>query len=99
MQERLEDDAAVPAAGADDAELELARGDALDDRLRVEDVERDVQLGVALLELAEQVARARSRPGPVDAPMSKVPVSSSPLSSVTSESTCSSSASSRCAPT
>ena len=55
MEERLEDDAAVAPPGADDAELELARGDALDDRLRVEDVERDVQLGVARLELAEQV--------------------------------------------
>ena len=97
MQERLEDDAAVPSTGADDAELELARGDALDDRLRVEDVQRDVQLGVALLELAEQV-REHDPAGPVDAPMSKVPVSSSPLSSVTSASTCSSSASSRCAP-
>ena len=73
VEERLEDDAAVPPPGADDAELELARGDALDDRLRVEDVERDVQLGVALLELAEQV-REHDPAGPVDAPMSNVPV-------------------------
>src|SRR4051812_12502084 len=55
VEERLEDDAAVPTPGADDAELELAGSDALDDRLRVEDVERDVELGVPLLELAEQV--------------------------------------------
>ena len=36
-EERLEDDAAVPARGADDPELELARRNPLDDRLRVED--------------------------------------------------------------
>ena len=63
MEERLEDDTAVAPPGADDAELELARGDALDDRLRVEDVEPDVQLGVARLELAEQV-REHDAAGP-----------------------------------
>ena len=42
-EERLEDDAAVAARGADDAELELALGDLLDDALRVGDRERDVR--------------------------------------------------------
>ena len=54
MEERLEDDAAMPARGADDAELELPRRDALDDRLRVGDGERDVHARDARLELAEQ---------------------------------------------
>ena len=53
-EERLEDDAAVPAGCADDPELELALGDALDDRLRVGDRERDGHAGVLALELAEQ---------------------------------------------
>ena len=55
MEERLEHDAAVAARRADDPELELAGGDPLDDRLRVEDPQHDVQLRVQRLELAEQV--------------------------------------------
>ena len=44
MEERLVLDAAVPRRSADDPELERPVGDALDDGLRVEDAERDVQL-------------------------------------------------------
>ena len=47
-EERLERDASVPPCRADDAELEVAGGDSLDDRLRVEDPERDVARGAAL---------------------------------------------------
>ena len=43
MEERLVLDAAVARGSADDAQLEGALGDPLDDRLRVEDAERDVQ--------------------------------------------------------
>src|SRR5439155_19509657 len=43
------------ARGADDAELELPRSDPLDDRLRVEDPERDAQLRVPLREFAEEL--------------------------------------------
>ena len=55
VEERLVLDAAVPRRGADDAELERAVGDALDDGLRVEDAERDVQLRVRFGELAEEL--------------------------------------------
>ena len=55
VEERLEGDAAMATRRADDAELELARGDALDDRLRVEDPERDAQLRMPLRELAEEL--------------------------------------------
>ena len=41
--------------GPDDTELQFARGDALDDRLGVEHPQRDVQLRVELLELAEKL--------------------------------------------
>jgi hypothetical protein len=51
--ERLERDAAVPAADTDDAELELTPGDLLDDGVRVGDRKRDVHLRVELLELGE----------------------------------------------
>ena len=44
----------MPPRGADDPELELARGDPLDDRLRVGDGERDPDARVLALELAEQ---------------------------------------------
>ena len=53
-QERLVLDAAVARRRADDAELERPVGDPLDDGLRVEDGERDVQLRVLLGEPAEQ---------------------------------------------
>ena len=44
----------MPARGADDAELEVAGGDALDDGLRVRHGQRDLDAGVRALELAEQ---------------------------------------------
>ena len=53
-QERLVLDAAVTRRRADDTELERAVGDALDDGLRVEDGERDVQLRMLLGEPAEE---------------------------------------------
>src|SRR5439155_26173443 len=54
-EERLEGDAAMPAGRADDSELELTGCDALDDRLRVEDRERDPEVGVAVGEVAEEL--------------------------------------------
>ena len=63
-EERLVGDGAVARGGADDAELELAAGDAVDDRLRVGDREVDRHLGVRLGELAEEHWDDRaSRPG------------------------------------
>src|SRR5215212_11002231 len=53
-EERLEDHASMPARGSDHAQLELAVGDAVDDRLRVRDRERDSDFGVFALELAEK---------------------------------------------
>src|SRR5712692_5629315 len=55
VEERLEGDAAVPASGPDDPELEVAAGDELDDGLRVEHRERHVELRVLRLELAEEL--------------------------------------------
>ena len=64
VEERLVLDAAVARRGADDAELERAVGDALDDGLRVEDAQRDVQRGVHLRELAEELREHdAARPG------------------------------------
>ena len=54
VEERLEHDGAVTARGADDAELELARGDPLDHRLRVRHRQGDPERRVLALELAEQ---------------------------------------------
>ena len=65
--------------GADDAELELARGDPLDDRLRVEDAQRDVELRVRAWN-SQSRCESTIPPGPVDAPISNVP-SSSPVAS------------------
>ena len=53
-EERLERDAALPPRGADDPELELARGDVLDDRVRVGHRQRDLDAGILGLELAEE---------------------------------------------
>ena len=52
--ERLELERAVPPKRADDAELELALRDLLDDGLRVPDGESDVELGMRALKLAEE---------------------------------------------
>ena len=63
-EERLEADAAVAAGRADDPELELARGDALDHGVRVGDGQRHVDARVLALELAEQQRDDdRRRPG------------------------------------
>ena len=63
-EERLEGDAAVPPSRADDPQLELTLGDALDHRLRVGDRERDRDARVLPLELAEQHRDDRApRPG------------------------------------
>ena len=93
-EERLVLDAAMTRRRADDAELEAAVGDPLDDGLRVEDREGDMQLRVELREPAEERERT-TPPGPVDAPISSVPVSSPVASSAISLTTSSSSASSR----
>ena len=53
-EERLVGDRPVARGGADDAELELAAGHPVDDRLRVGDREVDRDLGVRLGELAEE---------------------------------------------
>ena len=52
-EERLEAHAAMAARRADDPELELARRDALDDRVRVRDGQEDADVRVLALELAE----------------------------------------------
>src|SRR5947207_10066489 len=63
-EERLEGHRPVTARCADDAKLELAFGDARDDRLRVGDGELDLDLGVLLLELAQEEGNDdRRRPG------------------------------------
>ena len=54
VEERLEPGGTMPARRTDDAELELARGDALDHGLRVRDGQRDLHARVSALELAEQ---------------------------------------------
>ena len=57
-------DGTVPPRRADDAELELARGDPLDDGLRVRDGQRDRDARVRALELAEEQRHDdRRRPG------------------------------------
>ena len=63
-EERLVLDGAMARRGADDAELERAVGDALDDRLRVEDAQRDVELRMHRGELAEELREDdAARPG------------------------------------
>src|SRR5581483_1459409 len=63
-EERLEGDPAMAPRRADDAELELAGGNALDDRLRVEDPKRHAQVGMMLGELAQELRDDDSaRPG------------------------------------
>ena len=44
----------MSARGADDAELELAGGDSLDQRLRIRNGQRDLHPGVSALELTEE---------------------------------------------
>ena len=62
-EERLERHAALAARRADDPELELARGDVLDDGVRVGDRQRHLHTGVLALELAEE-QRQDDRGGP-----------------------------------
>ena len=63
-EERLEHDAAVAPRRADDSELQLAARDLLDDSLRVGDGQRDVHVGMPLLELAQHDGDHRpARPG------------------------------------
>src|SRR5205807_6795265 len=52
-KERLEDDASVAPCGADDAELELAVGYLVDDRLRIRHGEPNAHLRMLLAELAQ----------------------------------------------
>ena len=97
-EERLERHRPLATRCAHDAELELPARYELDDPLRVVDGERDRELRVALLELAEEEgddvrARARWRR------RSRGVRGARPSSSAeTCSSSCSSSASSRCAP-
>ena len=88
-QEGLEHQAAVRALGADDAELELPVEDAVDDRLRVVDAQRDRDVGVLGVEGAEELAAARARPGPVEAPTTSRPESSAASSARPCTSSCS----------
>jgi hypothetical protein len=63
-EERLEGDAAMAPADADDAELELAVGDLRDDGLGVGHREPHAHVGVTFLELAEDDRHdAAARPG------------------------------------
>jgi lipopolysaccharide/colanic/teichoic acid biosynthesis glycosyltransferase len=59
-EEGLERDTTVAPSGADDAELELAPGDLVDDRLGVGDGQRDPNARVQLLELAEDEREDRA---------------------------------------
>src|SRR5262249_55285768 len=62
--EGLERHAALPARGADDAQLELAPPDLLDHGMRVRHRQRDVDLPMELLKLAEPDRQtAAARPG------------------------------------
>ena len=54
LEDRLEADGPVAPRRADDAELEPAVGDEIDDRLGVVHLERDAEVGVALVELAQE---------------------------------------------
>src|SRR5689334_1319693 len=63
-EERLERHAAMTASRADDAELERAFGDLVDERLGVRDRQPDADVRELLLELAQQQRHDRStRPG------------------------------------
>ena len=97
LEDRLEAHRPVAPGGADDAELELAVGDEVDDRLGVVHLERDAQLGMTQLELAEEDGTATAA-GPVEAPIDSSPVSAPAPSEATSSSICSSSCSRRWAP-
>src|SRR5207253_6362433 len=59
-EERLEDDRALAPGRTDDAELELAPADEVDDGLRVEDREADRRRRVRGLELAEERRQDRA---------------------------------------
>ena len=88
---------ALAPRGADDAELELAVGDELDDVLRVGDRERDADTRVARAGTRRAAAGTTVPPGPVDAPSASVPAIAL-AAPATSSRSCSSSASSRWAP-
>ena len=76
-EERLEAHAAVAARSADDPELELARGDSLDDGVRVGHGQVDAHVRVLTLELGERDGIATAA-GPVDAPSTRSPASAPP---------------------
>ncbi len=63
VEEWLEPGGTMPARRTDDSELELARGDALDHRLRVRDGQRDLHARVSDAGTRRGAAARRSRPG------------------------------------
>ena len=95
--ERLEPHGPMAPGSADDAELELPVGDALDHGLRVVHLERDANAGMVPLELAEE-ERDDDRRRPGGRADRELPASSPSLSASISPSSCSSSWSMRCAP-
>jgi hypothetical protein len=58
-EEGIEDDAALPPRRADNAQLELSCSDPVDDRLRVGDEERNVNLWMDHLEVTEDLGQHR----------------------------------------
>ena len=97
VEEGLEGDRAMAAGRADDPELELARGDALDHGLRVRDGQHDPHARMLALELAEEQGTTIAA-GPVEAPSCSSPESSPSPSPAISSRIWPSSVSSRCAP-
>ena len=97
VEERLEGDRAVAAGRADDPELELARGDALDHRLRVGDRQRDRTPGCSRWNSQSRSGTTMAA-GPVDAPSCSSPESSPSPSPAISSRICPSSVSRRWAP-
>ena len=77
----------------DDAELELAGGDTLDDRVRVRDAEEDAHVRMFTMELAEEYRNDDRRRRWT--PPRRSPASSPSDVAATSETSCSSSASIR----
>ena len=98
VEERLEGDRAVAAGRADDPELELARGDPLDDGVRVGDGERRPDARDARAGTRRAGAARRSRPGRSRRRSAARPQSSPSPSPAISSRSCPSSVSSRWAP-
>ena len=96
-EERLVRDGSVPRRRSDDAELELAARDLLDDRLRVRDRQRRPLISGFASANSQSRTGTTVPPGPVDAPSASCPRRGPSAPPATSSSSCRSSASMRCA--